>query len=51
LIKTNVSIGLTFSRQYAQQDKGEFKRDALNLSALGKNNAQAVKLMDKVGWQ
>ena len=30
---------------------GTFKSDALNLSTLGKNNAQAVQIMDKVGWQ
>ena len=30
---------------------GTFKSDALNLSVLGKNNAQAVMIMDKVGWK
>lgn len=30
---------------------GTFKSDALNLSTLGKNNAQAVQIMDKVGWK
>ena len=30
---------------------GEFKSDALNLSILGVNNKQAVKLMDRAGWQ
>lgn len=33
------------------QGWGTFKSDALNLSALGKHNAQAVQIMDKVGWQ
>lgn len=30
---------------------GEFKSDSLNLSQLGKFNAEAVKIMDKAGWQ
>lgn len=30
---------------------GQFKTDALNLSILGKNNAQAITVMDKVGWK
>lgn len=30
---------------------GEFKSDALNLSTLGVNNKNAVKLMDRAGWQ
>ena len=30
---------------------GEFKSDALNLSTLGVNNKDAVKLMDRAGWQ
>jgi len=30
---------------------GQFKSDALNLSRLGVNNRQAVKLMDRAGWQ
>ena len=30
---------------------GKFKADKLNLSQLGKNNAQAVKLMDRAGWK
>ena len=29
---------------------GDFKKDALNLSQLGELNAQAVKIMDRVGW-
>ena len=30
---------------------GEFKADALNLSVLGENNAEAVKIMDRAGWK
>lgn len=30
---------------------GDYKKDAINLSELGKNNAQAVKLMDQAGWK
>ncbi|PWQ99086.1 Fe(3+) ABC transporter substrate-binding protein [Leucothrix pacifica] len=30
---------------------GEFKADQLNLSVLGENNADAVKLMDRAGWR
>ncbi|MEB4591636.1 Fe(3+) ABC transporter substrate-binding protein [Candidatus Thiothrix sp. Deng01] len=33
------------------QSWGNFKSDALNLVALGKNNAQAVQIMDKAGWR
>lgn len=30
---------------------GEFKSDNINLTQLGINNIQAVKIMDKVGWR
>ena len=30
---------------------GNFKSDVVNLSRLGELNAQAVKIMDKAGWQ
>ncbi len=30
---------------------GEFKADDINLAVLGKNNAEAVKLMDRAGWK
>ncbi len=30
---------------------GDFKSDSLNLSSLGELNAEAVKIMDKAGWQ
>ena len=33
------------------QSWGEFKSDAINLSILGKNNPDAVKLMDRAGWK
>jgi iron(III) transport system substrate-binding protein len=29
---------------------GDFKRDEINVSALGRNNPVAVKIMDRVGW-
>jgi iron(III) transport system substrate-binding protein len=30
---------------------GDFKADELNLAELGKNNAAALKMMDKAGWK
>ncbi|AFJ02479.1 Ferric iron ABC transporter, iron-binding protein [Methylophaga frappieri] len=33
------------------QQWGNFKADDLNMSVLGENNADAVKLMDRAGWQ
>ena len=30
---------------------GEFKDDTVNVSAYGKNNADAVKIMDRSGWK
>lgn len=33
------------------QSWGKFKADSLNLSELGNNNADAVKIMDKAGWK
>ena len=30
---------------------GKFKTDDLNLAALGKNNAEAVRIMDRAGWK
>ena len=30
---------------------GTFKADSINLSELGKHNAEAVRLMDRVGWK
>jgi len=30
---------------------GEFKEDPINVSALGKNQAEAVKVFDRAGWQ
>jgi len=33
------------------QDWGRFDADTINLSVLGENNAEAVKLMDRAGWK
>ena len=33
------------------QSWGQFKRDSLNLSRLGELNPEAVRLMDRAGWQ
>jgi iron(III) transport system substrate-binding protein len=33
------------------QKWGEFKADPLNMAILGDNNAEALKLMDRAGWQ
>lgn len=30
---------------------GKFKADALNVAALGDNNAEAVRIFDRVGWR
>ncbi len=30
---------------------GNFKQDMLNLSVLGKNNAEAVRIFDRAGWR
>ena len=30
---------------------GEFKRDTVDLNALGENNAEAVKVFDRAGWE
>lgn len=30
---------------------GEFKSDAVNVSALGRNNPEAIQIMDRVGWK
>ena len=30
---------------------GDFKADTLNLGVLGKHNAEAINLMDRVGWK
>lgn len=44
-----VKRGIAASPQL--QSWGNFKSDTLNLVALGKNNAQAVQIMDKAGWR
>lgn len=33
------------------QQFGDFKSDAINVSAYGRNNPEAVRLMDEVGWK
>ncbi len=33
------------------QQWGEFKADPLNMGILGENNSEALKLMDRAGWQ
>jgi len=30
---------------------GDFKADSINLDVLGKNNAEAVRIMDRAGWK
>jgi len=30
---------------------GDFKSDKVNLDVLGKNNAEAVRIMDRAGWK
>ena len=30
---------------------GRFKADSIDLSILGKNNAEAVKIFDLAGWE
>ncbi|MBZ9539384.1 Fe(3+) ABC transporter substrate-binding protein [Modicisalibacter tunisiensis] len=30
---------------------GDFKRDDLNVSALGENNPEAIRIFDRVGWR
>ena len=33
------------------QGFGDFKEDALNVAVLGENNPEAVRMMDRAGWQ
>lgn len=30
---------------------GDFKKDALNISVLGENNPEAIRIFDRVGWR
>jgi iron(III) transport system substrate-binding protein len=30
---------------------GKFKADSTNAAAFGKNNAEALKIMDRAGWK
>ena len=34
----------------AVQKLGKFKEDNLNVSALGENQAEAIKIFDRDGW-
>ncbi len=33
------------------QQMGEFESDAVNVTSYGRNNPEAIRLMDRVGWQ
>jgi iron(III) transport system substrate-binding protein len=33
------------------QDFGSYKSDAVNVSALGRNNPEAIQIMDRAGWK
>ncbi len=44
-----VKSGVSKSR--VLESWGEFKTDNINLAVLGKNNAEAVKIMDRAGWK
>ncbi|MDR9418796.1 Fe(3+) ABC transporter substrate-binding protein [Gracilimonas sp.] len=33
------------------QSFGDFKSDAVNVSALGRNNPEAIQIMDRAGWK
>lgn len=44
-IKPGVEMSETLKRF------GTFKADSLNLSLLGENNAEAVRIMDRAGWR
>ncbi len=33
------------------QQYGDFKADSVNVSALGRNNPEAIKIADRVGWK
>jgi len=44
-----VRAGVTLAPTVAQL--GTFKADDINLAVLGKNNAEAVRIFDRVGWR
>lgn len=44
-VKANVPASATLAAW------GTFKADDINLSLLGKNNAEAIRLMDRAGWK
>lgn len=33
------------------QEFGQYKSDAVNVSALGRNNPEAIRIMDRAGWK
>jgi iron(III) transport system substrate-binding protein len=44
-VRADIPVSATLQRF------GEFKADTLNLEVLGRNNAAAVRLADRAGWQ
>lgn len=44
-VKTGIELNSTLASW------GSFKADSLTLDTLGKNNAEAVKVMDRAGWK
>jgi iron(III) transport system substrate-binding protein len=44
-VRTDIPVSATLQRF------GEFKADSLNLEVLGRNNAAAVRLADRAGWE
>lgn len=44
-----VKLGVRKSR--ILESLGDFKADGINLAVLGKNNTEAVKIMDRAGWR
>lgn len=44
-VKAGVALSETLSSW------GQFKADTLNLDQLGRNNAEAVRIMDRAGWK
>ena len=44
-IRDNVGLGLIVEKM------GRFKMDPMPLRVLGENNAEAVRIFDRVGWR
>ena len=44
-VKSQVTLNSTLTQW------GKFKSDTLNLSELGENNAEAIRVMDRAGWK